>query len=417
MDTSKANMLNNLTNAGFLTPHWIEWTGNTLTDKTLAYHLNVRRNSSEYEIDGIVIDVNEAKKRLGMNPTKDTLNPAYSVKYKVAAANNQAQTTVVDVKWNLSKHGYWKPTIHFTPVNLCGVTISNCTGFNAKFIYDNSINKGAKIQITRSGDVIPFCQKVIKPAECWQEPDGDWEWNETGVDAILVDADQHNDVQLNRLVDFFSAIDAPYLKKGNIQKLFDEGCTTPESIIVLSKATMRMVLGENGKKAYDGLHEKLSNIPLYKLMGAYSNERGIGIRRMKILHDALGADVLFDLCGKKDIIASVDRFDIKTAGKVVLAASKFYEFYEKVSKYITLASQDDLSTSNSLANEKIVFTGFRDKELQEAIESAGGTMQSSVSSKTTIVVTTDPNGSSTKIKKARDLGIKILSIDEMKQLI
>lgn len=161
---SKVEMLADLQKAGFNVPHYdTMFRGKHLTDDVLATYLEHRREQSIYEIDGIVIDVNDAHKRSQMNPTRETLNPAYSVKYKVADASNQAIATVKEVEWNISKNGYLKPRVRIEPVDLVGVTITHATGFNAKFIRDNMIGPGAKVKITRSGDVIPFIVDVVEP--------------------------------------------------------------------------------------------------------------------------------------------------------------------------------------------------------------------------------------------------------------
>lgn len=161
---SKFNMLADLKGYdSFKTPRntWLE--GKDMNDVNLTEILEDMRTYSDYEIDGIVIDVDLAAKRDQMNPTKDTLNPAYSVKYKIADASNLAIAEVVEVEWNTSKHGFLKPRVKIKPIELVGVTITYATGFNAKFIFENMIGPGAKVEITRSGDVIPFIQKVIEP--------------------------------------------------------------------------------------------------------------------------------------------------------------------------------------------------------------------------------------------------------------
>lgn len=158
----KVNMLRDLQNVGFNIPHFDSFVGKELSDTILTEYLNKRRSVSLYEIDGVVVDVNLSVKRSEMNPTRDTLNPTYSVKYKILDTSNYAESVVTKVEFNVSKHGYLKPTIHITPVDLVGVTISKCTGFNAKFIYDNKIQPGCKIAIVRSGEVIPYCTKVVE---------------------------------------------------------------------------------------------------------------------------------------------------------------------------------------------------------------------------------------------------------------
>jgi NAD-dependent DNA ligase len=150
---SKQDHLENLEYEGFMVAPFGVMMGTALTDENLTDYLNSRRHLTRYEIDGLVLDVDSKSKRDEMNPTRSTLNPAYAVKYKVASADNIKNVRVIEVEWNVSKHGYYKPRVRIEPTELMGVTIQHATGFNAKFIADNSIGKGAVITITRSGDV------------------------------------------------------------------------------------------------------------------------------------------------------------------------------------------------------------------------------------------------------------------------
>jgi len=417
---SKEEQLRELEAMGFEVPHSFAVRGKDMSDASLTAHLNLRRQNSVYEIDGLVLDINTDKKRKAMNPTRDTLNPAYAVKYKVADANNIARPTVIGVDWNISKHGFIKPRVNIEPVDIGGVTIEWATGFNAKFILDNGIGRGAVIEITRSGDVIPFIQRVITPAvpEMPMQHHWDWEWtvNDAGeqVDAVLKNPDEYHEVAIKRMIDFFDKIDAPMLKEGNVQKLFDADYKTVESVIKASSADLVKVIGENGNKVYHGLREKLTDIPLYKIIGAHSNQRGIGVRKMKKLQKALGRDEMYK-CNDPDVIASVDGFDTKTAEYTVIVISRFIDFFADVYDFVTIAEEE--STGSSLAGEKICMTGFRDKEMAAKIEELGGDVQSGVSGKTTILVAKDPNSTSGKMQKARDNGIRIMGIDEFKEFI
>jgi len=160
---SKTAMLADLRDDKFLTPatNWLE--GQSMDDATLSVVLDRMRTDSKYEIDGLVIDVDLAAKRDQMNPTKDTLNPEYAIKYKIADDSNYAEAKVVDIELNVSKHGYIKPVIVIEPTELVGVTITRCTGFNMRFIKDKMIQPGCVIKLQRSGDVIPFCMGVATP--------------------------------------------------------------------------------------------------------------------------------------------------------------------------------------------------------------------------------------------------------------
>lgn len=416
---NKEGMLRELAVRGFDVPYCDTMAGQELTDNTLAQYLNKRREKTIYEIDGLVVDVVDASKRKKMNPTRETLNPAYAIKYKVADASNVATAKVKNVTYAASKHGYLKPRVEIEPTELVGVTVRFATGFNAKFIYDNMIGTGAVVQITRSGDVIPYIQKVVKPAKNWIEPSQDWEWNETGVDAVLLE--DSDDVLVNRMTDFFSSIDAPYLKKGNVSALHEYGYDSVDQIINMSERMMMSILGENGRKAYKGLHDKLNGIPVWKLFGAHATARGIGVRKMKKLFQEYGMDLLdFDKMYSEpvalDAIDAVEGFDYKTALKVLNELPAFRSFMQSVSEHVTFAVEEEAS-DGLMKDQKIVFTGFRDKDLQAHVEAQGGTMQSAVSSKTTIVVASNPNSNSGKLKKARDLGVKVMGIDEFKEML
>ncbi len=416
-ERSKQDQLRELEKMGFEVPHSLAVRGKALTDRQLANHLNVRRQASVYEIDGLVLDVDSVTKRSEMNPTRDTLNPAYAIKYKVADAENVAYPTVIGVEYNLSKHGFWKPRVNIEPIELGGVTIEYATGFNAKFILNKGIGPGAVIQITRSGDVIPFIQRVVTPADP-QMPSGVWEWTENefgeNVDAKVANPDDYDEVIIKRMTSFFTKIDAPMLKQATVQLLFEEGYSSISEIINASKSELVGVIGENGNKVFDGLREKLTGIPLYKIIGAHSSQRGIGVRKMKKLQKALGQDGLYK-CNDASIIATVDGFDTKTAEYTMKVISKFVDFFADVRDLVTIAEEE--TTGSVLANEKICFTGIRDKELEAKIESLGGTIQSSVSGKTTILIAKNPDSTTGKPKKARALGIKIMGVDEFKEML
>ena len=419
VDDKHTNRLT-LQNNGFDVVHSERLKGDTLTDGTLTAHLNTRRDRTQFEIDGLVLEVESATMREKMNPSRDTLNPAFAVKYKVADADNYAETEVVEVEWNLSKHGYLKPRVVMKPVELVGVTITHATGYNAKYIKDNQIGPGSVVAISRMGDVVPNIIKTIKSTKA-SMPVGNYTWtvNDSGVevDAVLVDHHGHDDVIVNQLIDFFSSIDAPYLKKGNVQKMYDSGIDTVEAFILAPQDDYTDVLGENGKKAWEGLFNKLQGIPLYKLMGALPYfGRGVGVRKFKKLQKAIGAEPLLTIRNVDDIIR-VDGFEYKTAKKIISGMAYFDDFMEKVEEWITVDYGDDEAVGGSLNDEKVVFTGFRDKPLQELVEAQGGTIQSGISGKTTILVAKNPTSTSGKMKKARDLNVRIMGIDEFKEMI
>lgn len=412
---NKNQQFKRLVEMGFKVARHHIHTAGSMNDDTLTMMLNLNRVTSEYEIDGLVIDVDSADQRERIQPTTDTLNPAYAVKFKVADATNNAVTEVIRVEWNISKDGFAKPRVQIAPVELLGVTIQYVTGFNAKFIHDSGVGPGAKVRITRAGDVIPFLQEVIEPAPA-QMPDFDCDWNATGVDLVVID--KTNPVmRFEQLLDFFTTLDIPNLGEGNLRLMFDAGFELPEDIIDLAVDDLSSLVGSRsiGKKIHQGLHDKLRGIPLYQLMGAHpSFGRGVGVRKMKKLWEAFEGDM--SNCVDIDTITSIDGFDTKTATKIANGMAGFAVFLSNTKSYITIQPYEKV-VGGKMDGKTVVFTGFRSKDLEKAVEAAGGKMGSSVSSKTSYVVTENPADSSTKLQKARELNIPIISVSDLRSMV
>ena len=108
-----------------------------------------------YPADGIVLN------QLGT--VRDGNNITYIAKAFKFKAESKV-TEVIDVEWSLSKTHYLIPRVHVAPVELSGTTVEYCTGFNAQYIRDNSIGSGAKVEITKSGEIIPYILRVVEPS-------------------------------------------------------------------------------------------------------------------------------------------------------------------------------------------------------------------------------------------------------------
>jgi DNA ligase (NAD+) len=131
-------------------------------DNTLADQLKKFRKLSKYELDGIVITINNAVDHKQLS-NSSSLNPEYSVKFKILDKDSIVETTVVDVHYELSQHGFFKPRVEVIPVSLFGTVVTFATGFNGRFIYNNKIGPGARIRITKAGQVIPYILDVVEP--------------------------------------------------------------------------------------------------------------------------------------------------------------------------------------------------------------------------------------------------------------
>lgn len=418
---SKLEQLHRFESLGFQIPAYTKFPASGLNDKTLTEILNKIRDKSEYLVDGIVVELDDAKLRNKMNPSKATLNPEYARKYKVADASNNAVATVDFVEWRVSKRGYLKPRVHFIPFPLCGVTVTHATGFNAAFIVENRICKGAKVRMTRSGDVIPFINGIVEPGsynvqdfeEEWSDI-GEWKWNDTKVDVVLTE--DHANVGLKLAEAFFTAIGVDGLKLGNLQKMFDVGFDTPAKIIKASVDELSFALASSStaSKIHKSLHAALKNVTLPQFMGATGLfGRGIGQRKIQKLHDQYGDSILESSINR---IECVEGFDTKSATKFINGLPVYKEFFNEVKDHVQFVTPLVVE-DGKLNGQVFVFTGFRNKDLKAKLEAEGGIVVDSYSKKVTTVIAADPDERSTKIDKARKDGAKIIGLSDVDELI
>jgi NAD-dependent DNA ligase len=423
---SKSDQFRVLEEAGYEVTPYITKKGRELTDEFLIAYLNERRSKSPTAIDGIVIDLDNLAIVETLTRKSSSINPISSKKFKVGSEDNVAIATVKAVHWNPSKAGYLKPRVEIDPVELVGVTITYATGFNAKFIRDNKIAPGAKIQITRSGDVIPFIQKVVEPAVKWAEPSenefGPLEWTDGQVDLMMTDTTNNRAVQLEIINGTFgvTGLDVPHLREGSIEKLYDAGLTTCAQIIKADEATLKTAAGDSaGTKIYNGLKLKLGNVELGILAGATSLlGRGIGRRKMTKVIEALGNDPILNGTVTVQEIAKLEGFEAKTAQTIVDNLPKFLDFLKEIDGYYTLVAPKEKVTGGDLDGITVVFTGIRDKDLEAKIEARSGRIGSSVNKDTTYLVAKDPSGNSSKLVKARQLigEDNVISITQAKEM-
>lgn len=112
--------------------------------------------SETYPIDGLVLTLNHVR----YEPGNCVIQKSQAFKFK----SETAFTEVLEVEWNMSKTGYAIPRVRVEPVQLAGTTVQYCTGYNAKFISDNNLGVGAIVEIEKRGEIIPNINNVIAVA-------------------------------------------------------------------------------------------------------------------------------------------------------------------------------------------------------------------------------------------------------------
>jgi len=401
-----------------------------LTNDILSKYLEQRRKNSDYEVDGIVVyDSSDSYDHTSGNPS-------HGFAFKSILSDQYAEVLVIDVLWDASMDGYLKPRVQINPINLVGVTITYATAFHAKFVEENKLGPGSVIKIIRSGDVIPHIMEVLKPSTSGKPkmPDTEYIWDKNHVNIIIKNINKSeylNTVKAKKMDYFFSVLEVKNISIGILTKLVENGYDNIIDILIADKKKLEEIDGIGKKlidKIFNNIDEVMINITLEKLMAGYHVfGPGIGERKIKsIIKEIPNILNIKDNKELKELILNIDGFSDISTDKFVDNLDTFKVFYKQLKKIYDLdyiekklkqksknkeQNNKDNST-NIFENMKIVFTGFRDKELQNKIEEFGGSVTTSVSSKTNIVVHADNEQNSSKIEKAIQLKIKILSKSE-----
>jgi len=369
------------------------------------------KGDTDFAIDGIIVQPNKPYER------NLTGNPDYAFAFKMRLDGNLVETEVVEVEWRVSKWGQMKPRLKVKPKKLGGVTITYATAFNAKYVNDNRLAAGSKIKITRSGDVIPYVAEIVTKSDAPDMPDIPYRWNETGVDIYTETMGDEMCIKL--IASFFSKLGIKHVGEQNVRKMYVSGLDTLLKIIYANKKKLESVEGfaERGaERTYDNIHNGMKNLSVPVVLGA-SGIFGFGLGRKKV--EALFEYIpnILEISNEKSrpemlsIVMGVEGFSEVSAIKIVdnlQWADKFINAMKKVATF-----QDKVLVGDNMKGMKIVFTGFRDKELETGVVSRGGKMSSSVSKNTSILVVSSREGKpSGKVKDAEKNGVEVLTKSE-----
>lgn len=392
---------------GFLIPLFTTCT--RLSEIYLSTILDKFKSESNYSIDGVVV---RDDKEYEIN---DSGNPEYSFAFK--KQGQLYKTTVIEVEWGLTKSGTLKPTVKISPTNVGDVVISSCYGFNAKYILDNNIGPGSEIEITRSGDVIPYIVNIIKSTKA-QLPDRDYYWNDSEVDitADLSSTSQYYDkFKIRYLYDLVSSLGVLNLGESTMKKIYLAGFNSLEKIFNCKKDSFKDIenMGiKSSERIYNSIKTAMDKLTYLKLIGS-CNILGIGIGEKKV--NAIAEEYPDIFTENKDrtteeyrqMICGIKGFsDIssdKISENIILAKSLVRKYDQYIKK---------IEVGNKCKDVKVVFTGFRDKKLEETIKNEGGIIQSAVSKKTDYVLVKNLSEQSTKTEKAKTMGVNIIEVEK-----
>ncbi len=406
--------LDALASIGFTVTHREVIPASRLTTDALSDILIRRRRDSSYECDGIVVEHNAIHK------TIKGKNPAHAFAFKSILTHDEAEVIVKEVEWNTSKDGYMKPTVLFDPVTIEGVQIRRATGFNGAFIEKNVIGPGARIVIIRSGDVIPHILRVLAPAASASMPSTPYVWNDTHVDIMIGDDATSDQMELKKMEHFVSTLDIKNVAGGTLKKLYDAGFNTIPKLLAITPADVLNIDGfkqASAQRIVEGFQKAKSSTCADMMVASNVFGRGLGKRKIAIFTEAF-PKILEGTTPTLDQLMAVKGLGRTTCEAFLQALPAFFKFMKDIGiPCRPTAAAPSSSKPSVLANATVVFTGFRNTDWEKHITAAGGKVTGSISKNTTLVVAADPTESSSKLQKARELGIKIVSRSEFESML
>lgn len=407
-------------------------------DEVWAYieEYHEKRNALSYEIDGIVVKVNEFELQDQLGFTVKA--PRWAAAYKFPP--EEAETVVENIEWTIGRTGVVTPTAVMTPVRVAGTTVSRASLHNVDFIQMKDIRLGDSVIIYKAGDIIPEVSSVLVDKRSKESQPYEVPTHCPVCDSELVHLEEEVALRcinpkcpallkegLNHFVSR-NAMNIEGLGPRVLEQMYDKELV--KDVADLYKLTEEELL------TLDKIKEKSANNILNAIHASKTNsvERlifGLGIRHV----GSKAAQILAEHFGNLRAISKATAEEVvalNTIGQTIADSLVTYFENEEVHQlmdeleqvgvnfeYLGLRSSDIEKVDSPFKDKTVVLTGklshYTREEAKEKIEALGGKVTGSVSKKTDIVVAGEDAGS--KLAKAESLGVTVWNEQEMVKAI
>jgi DNA ligase (NAD+) len=391
------------------------------------------RDQLPYEIDGMVIKVNEfsLQDRMGMT----THHPRWAIAFKFKA--RQATSKLLKVEFQVGRTGSITPVAKIEPVPIGGVTVGSVSLFNEDVVRQKDLRIGDSVLVERAGDVIPYIvkpltelrngkeKKIVFPENC---PVCGDKLVKVPDEAVLRCVNINCPAQVvERIIHYVSkdAMDIRSFGAANVQKFYDLGFLKDVPGVYQLPFGKIAELEGFGEKSITNLQsaiEESKKQPLHRVIFALGI-RYVGETTAKTLAKAVSYLMDFRNFSLEDLLALED-IGPKVAGSILEFFGnkdniKMLEKLEELGLNFR-STRSERSATGNLADQSFLFTGtlseLKRSEAEALVEEQGGKILGGVSSKLNYLVVGEDAGS--KLEKAKKIpSIKILSEKEFLQFI
>ncbi len=415
--------------------------------------LTLDRSELGYDIDGVVYKVDrlDYQRRLGFV----SRSPRWAIAHKFPAQQALTHLQAIDIQ--VGRIGTLTPVARLAPVTVGGVVVSNVTLHNADEIARKDIRIGDLVRVQRAGDVIPQIVGVElseRPADavsydfpticpCPLKTEVVREVNAKGEEGVArrcsgEHACPHQRVEYLKHVVSRRVLDIEGLGEKQLLKFYEDGLISEPADIFKLEARDAVSL----KKLKD--REGMGDLSVKNLFKAIEDRRDISLERFiaalgikhigdttaKLLARAYGSEPAFraamtaavmDEPGARGAIIEQDQIGPSVADALVAYFSNDHEvgIYERFLDELRVKEAEAVATGSSVSGKTVVFTGALERmtrdEAKAQAERLGAKVAGSVSAKTHIVVAGPGAGS--KLKKAEELGVTVMTEDEWLAMI
>lgn len=406
-------------------------TAEDLEERVAFFEKKIGEN--DFPSDGLVLVYDDIAYGRSLGRTAKFPRDSFAFKW----ADEIRQTTLLEIEWSPSRTGLINPVAIFEPVELEGTTVSRASVHNLSIMEELELGIGDTIEVYKANMIIPQIaqnltrsRKIDIPKVC-------------PVCGGVTEVRQQNDArslyctnpdcQAKRVKSFAlfvsrDALNVDGLSEATLEKFIAHGFIHKYTdIFHLDRYQEQIQTMEGfGEKSYENLIqsvEKARETTLAKLIYALGIS-GIGLANAKMICREFDNDL-----GKMLEATEEDLAQIQGVGPVM--AKAFVTYFQNTAhreellellKELTIPEETDAKGEEKLKNLNFVVTGSvqhfaNRKELTELIESLGGKVTGTVTSKTNYLINNDVNSASSKNKKARELGVPILSEENFLELI
>ena len=416
---------------GFETVEYVKVNADTVEEAVNGFQERI--GAFPLPSDGLVLTFDDIEYGRSLGATAKFPRDSIAFKWK----DEMRETTLREILWNVSRTGLINPIAIFEPVELEGTTVSRASVHNLSIVKELALGEGDEIRVYKANMIIPQVAENLTRSGTAQPPD---KCPVCGSDTVIEDDNGVETLhcpnpecpakRIKAFTHFVSrnAMNIEGLSEATLERLVDEGMVREfADLFDLGKWRDRIVTMEGfGEKSFDNLTaaaEKASHTTPARLLF------GLGIPNIGVAN----ARMIARECGDDwDRICSLTEEELTAIDGIgAVMASGYVKFFHDGEKLkllshlmpkLELVKESDEGRSDQLAGLTFVITGkvehFDNRDaLKAAVEKAGGKTSSAVSSKTDYLINNDISSGSSKNRKAKELGIPIITEEEFLKMI